>query len=363
MARALNNSGHQVSVITTTAVPEYVRSKYSAELSAGEHIDDGISVHRLKPFFTLGQLVWAKGVKRKLNQIAPDLVLVIGLGKAFPKPALTRENYKLAVLLGDNHHTYLRLDWKQRLLRTLFKRPVYEKGIRAADKIFTYTPETVEVVGEWIGKNGLSKLRQKQVAISLGFDHHWFYFDEALRNKTRSELNIAADETLLITTARMGGNKNFQPLFAAVEKLHEANHRIKCMVVGLGDDDHSEKVRQRLQKSSAATAFITRSFVAREALNELYNAADIGFWPITAISVFEGMGTGLYLMLPPLKSLEHLSLNGECGLYYSDSIAEDVLKAIENLQRFPRTERAAKAVEKFSYQSIARTVLQSVQSG
>lgn len=359
----MNNFGHEVSVISTTAIPSYVRSKFSSELSEGESREEGISVHRLKPFFTLGQLVWAKGVKKKLKQIAPDLVLVIGLGKVFPKPALSLGNYKLAVLLGDNHHTYLRLDWKQRLLRTLFKKPVYEKGIRVAERIFTYTPETVQVLEYWISNKGIESLRQKQVSISLGFDHHWFFYDEALRIKTRSALNIAPDDTLVITTARMGGNKNFEPLFAAVEKLQEANHPIKCLVVGLGDDDHSEKIRQRLQKSSAATAFFTRSFVAREALNELYNAADIGFWPITAISVFEGMGTGLYLLLPASKSLEHLHLNDFSGVNFNDALKENLASAIENYRRFPREARVANAVEKFSYQSIARTVLQSMQSG
>src|SRR5690606_6942211 len=182
LARALKNAGYEVSVITSTAVPNYVRSTYSTELSEGESTEEGISVHRLKPYFTLGQLVWAKGVNKRLKQIVPDLVLVIGLGKAFPKPALSSGRYKLAVLLGDNHHTYHLLDWKQRLLRTLFKKPVYEQGIRTADRILSYTPETVEVVGGWISKNGLSLLRQKQVPISLGFDHHWFYFDETSRN-------------------------------------------------------------------------------------------------------------------------------------------------------------------------------------
>ncbi len=363
LARALQRLGHEVVVVTSTAVPKYVQRKYTTQHTEGLSSDQGVAVYRLKPFFTLGQLVWARGIRKQLNDIQPDLVLVIGLGKAFPKPALQSEKkYRLGILLGDNHHTYLQLDWKQRLLRNLFKKPVYELGIRTANKVFTYTPETIEVVNGWIDQHSAQLLQQKQVSISLGFDHYWFYFDEELRRQTRSQLNVAADEKLIITTARMGGNKDFEPLFLAVEQW-AASQPIKCLVVGLGDDVHSQNIRQRVENSSARTVFLTQNFVPRTELNALYNAADIGFWPITAISVFEGMGTGLYLMLPPAKSLNHLALDGNNGRYFGEVLHNDLKCAFDDVNRISRKERAGAAVEKFSYQSIARTVLESLQSG
>ncbi len=363
LARAFQQLEHEVSIVTTTVVPVYVSNKFPGRFLSGRSVDEGVMVHRLKPFFSLGQLVWARHVRRTLTQINPDLVVVIGLGKVFPKPILRSGNYPLAILLGDNQNTYLNLDWKQRLLRFFFKKPVYEKAMRVADKVFTYTPETADVVPEWISVEAGKLLQQKQVPISLGFDHQWFYHSEELREFRRREFKLQPEEVLVITTARMGGNKNFDPLFQAVEELVAQGEQIKCLIVGLVDDEIGRGIRSRLEKSPMRDAFFMKPFVPREELNALYNAADIGFWPITAISVFEGMGTGLYLLLPPSKSLEHLELNGEGGMYYGNQLSKDLQSSLQQIDRIPRSERATKAVEKFSYQSITRTILQSMQSG
>jgi len=363
LARAWANAGHRVLVVTSSAVPTYVQSRVIANPIPGRENDGAVEVLRLKPVFSLGQLVWARGIRKALDSFAPDAVMVIGLGKIFPAPVLTNANYPLGILLGDNSHTFLKMTLRQRLIQRFLKKPVYEKGIRSADRIFTYTPETESVLGNWLSAQSQTALASKNVPLSLGFDHHTFFFSEDLRSGKRQELGIAPDETLLISVARMGPNKDFTPLINAVEHRVGDGEKLKCLLVGVGDDAHSNQLKNQIAQSRCQEAFLLKPFQPHGDLNALYNAADIGFWPITAISIFEGMGTGLVLILPPDAALSHLKVVHRNVVFAGSDLRLALVEATQKIQSFPRAERVALAVDKFAYKSLAQEIVESVQSG
>lgn len=363
LARAWANAGHTVFVVTSSTVPAYVQSRVESNPIPGPDHDEEVEILRLKPLFSLGQLVWAKGIRKALDSFAPDLVMVIGLGKIFPAPALTKGKYQLGILLGDNSHTFLKMTLRQRIIQRLLKKPVYEKGIQSADRIFTYTPETESVLSNWLSEESKSALYEKNVPLSLGFDHRTFFYSVALRSEIRLQLEIEEDETLIISVARMGPNKDFTPLIEAIEKRVDTGEKLKCLFVGVGDDAHSAQLKTRIEKTSCPEVFVLKPFQPHADLNALYNAADIGFWPITAISVFEGMGTGLVLLLPPDVALSHLRDAHESVVFSDDDLQHAIEEAVKKVQSFPRTEGAALAVDKFAYKSLAQKIVESAQSG
>jgi len=363
LARAWAEAGHRVFVVTSSAVPAYVQSRVKTNPTPGRDHDGAVELLRLKPLFSLGQLVWARGIRKALNSFVPDAVIVIGLGKIFPAPALTNATYQLGILLGDNSHTFLKMTLRQRILQRFLKKPVYEQAIQNADRIFTYTPETEDVLSSWLSVKSQSALAAKNSPLSLGFDHHTFFFSEDLRSGKRQELGIAPDETLLISVARMGPNKDFSPLITAVENRVDTGKKLKCLFVGVGDDAHSNQLKNQVAQSRCPEAFLLKPFQPHGDLNALYNAADIGFWPITAISVFEGMGTGLVLILPPDAALSHLKVVQQNVVFTSGELRTALAEAGQKIQSFPRAKRVALAVDKFAYKSLAQKITESMQSG
>lgn len=363
LARAWAEAGNEVRVITTAAVPSYVRERAKEQPGLGLTADGPVEVVRLKPVFSLGQLVWARGVKKALAAYNPDMVVVIGLGKVFPAPVFKEKQFPIAVLLGDNSHTYLQRTLRHRLIQRWIKKPVYEKGIRAAKQIFSYTPETLDVLSSWLSDDTTRLLRQKNIPLSLGFNHHTFFYSEDLRNTMRRNLRLAEDEFLLLSVVRMGPNKDFTPLIETVEELLRQGVKLRCLLVGVGEDEHSRRLQKRLEQSADSAAFETRPFIAHRELNAYYNAADIGYWPITAISVFEGLGTGLQLMLPGDASLKHLEALPDNVVFIGDSMGGALIAATEKCQSITRAERAQKAVEKFAYRSLAQHIVESMQRG
>lgn len=357
------NAGHRVLVVTSSAVPAYVQSRVHTKPVPGTETDGPVEIRRLKPLFSLGQLVWARGIRKAVDTFEPDAVIAIGLGKIFPAPALAKTNVPLGILLGDNSHTFLKMSFRQRLIQRFFKKAVYEKAIRNADRIFTYTPETESVLGNWLSAQSKTALANKNVAISLGFDHHNFFYSAEIRSQTRQQLGIAEDETLLISVARMGPNKNFTPLIQALENRVASGQKLKCLFVGVGEDAHSNQLRNQVAQSNCTNAFLLKSFQPHAELNALYNAADMGFWPITAISIFEGMGTGLVLLLPSDPSLSHLKNCPENAVFFESDLKAALGVAGQKVYSFPRTERVAMAVDKFAYKSLAQIIVESIQSG
>lgn len=148
IARAFALLGHEVSVITSTAIPSYVGNLNS---SFGQN-PEGVEVIRLKPKFTLGQIVTSHGIHKELNRLNPDLVFVIGLGKAFPK-AVFETNYPIISLFGDNTFSYANGSLKTKLLFSLFKKGTYQKAIDRSKNLIAYTPESYEAAAKMIDRH------------------------------------------------------------------------------------------------------------------------------------------------------------------------------------------------------------------
>lgn len=362
LAQALMKLGNEVSVVTSAAVPAYVQQKVLVVPEVGAATEEGVMVHRLRPKVQVGQLVWAPKVKETVLATSPELVIAIGLGKIFPYGALQNSPYKLAVLLGDNSHTYVKRTWKQRVIQQWVKRPVYERGIQKADKIFSYTPETVSVVEPWLSNAAGRFLKKKTIEISLGFNRDTFFYNHKLRSDVRDELGVSEGETLLVSSGRLSGNKNYTPWIEAVEQLVATGEAVRCLFIGVGNDAGSRAIQERIEGGSAASAFIFRPFMTSRELNRHYNAADVGFWPITAISVFEALGTGLQLVLPPSPSLRHLASANFAVSAEEGAFAPAIATGAQRARETNRQEHAAAVAESFSYRSIAERILNSIQT-
>src|SRR5690606_16581711 len=157
----------------------------------------GVEVVRLEPRFTLGQIVIASGIKRELDRIKPDLVVVIGLGKAFPKPVFDT-NHKVIVLLGDNAHSYVNGSFQPKLLFHIVKGPSHRRSIRGSAPLVVCTPESFAAAAVITGRMDAEILRQQIRFISLGFSPDDFSFTPILRDVERAELGYTDSDSVII---------------------------------------------------------------------------------------------------------------------------------------------------------------------
>jgi len=311
LAKTFASLGHKVSVVTSDAIPPYVSHLHS---SFGVPLKD-VKVIRLKPFYSLGQIVFANGVKKAVLNTQPDRVLIIGLGKRFPKSALSLDVHT-TVLLGDNQASYgSSHSFKTRLLFELFKRATYQRAIKNAHKLVAYTPESFEAAGAMLGRKWLKALKSHDDFISLGYHPEEFFFDPHLRSEKRHALGYTDEDHVVITATRIRPEKNIESAIAA---FINAPKNVKWLLIGSSEDHYAETLTARLEASITTDRFMLMPHQDRTDLNAFYNAADTAIFTTPAISIIEAMGAGLPVIIPNTKSLSHLLTMPLQGSYVPD---------------------------------------------
>ena len=104
-------------------------------------------------------------------------------------------------------------------------------------------------------------------------------------------------------------------------------------------------------------------FQEHEELNALYNAADAAWYPMAAISNFEGLGTGLPILLPDEQNVSHIIQNGIVGSYYTKEQVPELMMNWTNYATLEREQNASNATDQFEYRSIVQKLLDTCASG
>ncbi len=365
LAKEYTRLGHTVNVFTTAKVPSYVRSIIKEEYSEGveKHPELGYAITRLHTKYEAGQMVIAKGLKKAVDEFQADEVVIIGLGKLFPKPLLKgcKRNYRLSVLLGDNEDNHEPSKAKAGIdtVKKWLKNPMYKLAVKNADALYPYTPETNDIVKRIIPASMHGTLDKKTTEISLGFDTDKFFYSNEDRRNGRAKIGLGQDEKMMVTATRIIAHKRLEDVIDAVDAINEAGQKLHYVIIGFADDDYGQEVKEYIATKKHSDRFHCFPFMSHLEIREMYQAADIAYFPTTVISIFEALGTGLPVVLPWRKSVSHIVSEDENGWYVQDGNLLPILtKSCETLDKgWDRPQKAKLAENEFSYSSIVKKML------
>jgi glycosyltransferase involved in cell wall biosynthesis len=324
----------------------------------------------------MGTVVWARGLAEIARRVHADVIVVIGAAKLFPYPLLNAENaHKTIVLFGDNSDYYL---WnslsnsvrslRTMLLRMLVKRWAYIRALKYSSSVVLYTPETRKQLIRIAGRTRISSAEEKLRFLPLGYDEEVFFFDEAKRQELRKHFNVEAQDLLFVTATRVVEGKGLEVM---MEEVMTADEKNKYVIVGSQSDAYEGVLRSLIKDLAASERIFLLPFADKQDLRALYSAADIGLWSNPAISIQEALGTGLYIVLPQKKSIEHLLSSDLTGGYVEDGHWDVGLqKAMEKLRPEMRSDdirlrrdRERTNRERLSYAVIAGQLITDYQEG
>lgn len=368
LAKEFSKLGHEVNVFTSDRVPAYLNTILKETFIAGTtiHTEEKYTITRLKARISVGQMVICKGLEDKIFEFEPNLVVVIGLGKLFPKPLLNGKNrsYKLITLLGDNSDNHEPSKGKPIIdsIKSSLKHPLYAKAVKYSDHIFSYTPETVPIVEKIIPKKLRPVLFKKNVNISLGFDIDKFFLSVEERKSGRDKLNISEDDIILITATRIIEHKRFENVINFVDEYNKSGKVLHYVIIGFFDDEYGKKLKQFIQEKEFSSRFHCFPFLDHENVREFYQAADFAYFPTAVISIFEAMGTGLPVVLPNRSNVCHIVEEGKTGWYFNEGeFVQAIKKAYQQLSNTDRIKLKRKLAEmnktKYSYSKIAEGII------
>ena len=352
IARALAGKA-EVEVIASDRVSPIFSDAHLAEIGCDRKYrpvvcapENGVLITRLKSF-ELRSMVWSTAAVRYMRNRKYDLVVQVMPGQGLPIAAtLARMPGKRVAAYGDNSAMWVALSPFQRWLKwqtfALTKGAAYRYVNRRSDHIYGYTPETVARLAPFSGNKSFEVL-------PLAYSEGHFAFDPALRAKVRAELGIKESDIVIGTAGKMRPEKRIESLVDAVDRLVLAGStNVRLVIAGCGVDDYSRGFAERVDSSDSLRPITTLLGVQNsQGMNEVFNLCDIGVWPVQpAITIQQGLGTGLFAVLPRNELVGHL-LRGDSGLFM-DGLggSEELFRALSAAIRMPLDAQTRTAREK-----------------
>ncbi|MFA5134747.1 MAG: glycosyltransferase family 4 protein [Patescibacteria group bacterium] len=330
----------------------------------GSYDIDGVKVFRFKSFFRYGDFILARGIKKKLGEIRPDIVYAHEAKQGLPLFAAKYKKtfgYKLIYNHHDFYHTIRNHALWKKLLRYVdyfwFRIFLVRWALSKADAIISPVDEITSFL---INRHHIEPSKIK--SFPLGVETQLFMRSGKDRNALRKKYSIAEDETVLLFSGRIESRKNIELLIETFSQLRK-QFPLKLFIIGSGDKAYFEKLNQMvLQKGLKKDIFFT-GFTKKADLTKFFSAADIAVWPgNNSISIMEAMSCSLPIVIVDLQ-LGYLASHNN-GFTFKDGDAEgfaEIIKKIiidKNLRKRMSENSRKAAIENYSEQKRSHDITQ-----
>lgn len=353
--------GHDVTVITGLKT----RNSKGEVITVPEEdtvLKNGVRLIRIAPkgFGKLRHNVLGvyPGIRKKLEELSPDLIMVHGLGSHVAGYAVShKRKHPKTHLIADNHQDYGTTDTKNRVLNLVaawFKMR-WKKWIKDYDKVYAVTGWRKTFAHEVYGIP-----YDKLDTLILGIDERYINLasDPGNREAIRKEYGIGADCFVFCTGGKLDGKKKILEMMRAFSKTE--GERLRYLIFGSAAPDVKEEFEKLLREDSR---FVYIGYVPSEKTNSILAASDFGLFAGNHSVLWEqAIGCGLPCLFRQYEANDHTDVNGNC-IRLKDAKEKDIFRIMERVSIDPAyyrdlKQKSAVAAERFSYRAIA---LQSME--
>lgn len=367
ISQALIKLGHSVTIVTGDKYfpfPNYEdtvgKLLGSREQKVGKRKEKGVTVIREKIIIEFAARAFFGGVKERISQVKPDLILVSGTSTPVAVQAALFKPNNTRLILIDSH-----LPSELRSGNTLFKdifyftfRTFFASLIsKRADKIIAVQEGTVQVIKQAYG------IEKIPVIISHGTDMELFKFNKNERKNMRKKLGLKELDFVIITTGKIIPAKGVELLFQACQTLFKKHSTIHLLVIGDGPDEYKQKCLRFIPESKKKHVHL-EGIQRQNTLPAYYSAADVAVWPLQeSLAMNDAISCGLPIIANDKIGVKERFSNKNAFLYEQGNVT-DLVKKIEYVFLHPTEgkkmgERGRKLVEqKMSWSQKAKEYIQ-----
>jgi len=376
LAKAYARLGYMVKVFTSAASVNLGGSINQLSYKTGTTFDAkyGYEIQRL-PSLSYKSKVLPFRLKKNVALFKPDVLVILGVAKIFPMALFNKDFFgkmKIISVYGDAKEYLDRGSFSQKAKTFLheigysaIKHPLYRKAITYGDKLILNIPETNQLFHDFLNVKDKVAFDSKKVMLNLGYDPDEYFFNKEDRNVIRKELNVDANEIVIITSTRINKRKNIEQIIELISKLNSKGKNVSYVIVGFLNDAYEKEVKSFIGEQPFPNKFKCFPFLNSKEIRKLYCASDIGIWLKAAISIQEAMGTGLPIILENKPSVNHLINEGTNGWFFNnDNFESTINKVVDDLSNtaLDRDNLAIQNSKVLSYDTIAQKILDTVIS-
>ena len=331
------------------------------KVGVGLFYENGIPVYRLPCLVERGAAILTYGVKKALENFAPDVVHAHdSINPTSVLAALHKRSlrYKLVV---DEHMViddFPRTPWMQ-LAYTFYKKLAFSFLSKRADGFIAITP----AVFRWLQKEiGISS--QLITLVPLGANTDLFRRDERYRTQYRNLLHVSDDEVLVTYAGKLLPAKDIDILIKGIAPLIKKYKKMKVLLLGSGNRKYLSEFLTLAKKYKIYGSLILHNLVTHEELARFYSASDVGVWlGRPSNTIIEAMSCCLPIIIAKSEQTRHLIAYNN-GISFSRGDSHEFETCLERLiqdenLRHHMGLRSRKLVEdKLSWDIIAKKTLE-----
>lgn len=353
--------GHEVTVVTTDSLLPWSKNGFvsnldifSLDLKYSKSYN--VEIKRIKSFGRIsGREFASSSLFRLLHNLNPDIVLVHGFETLTGLRFLWNFNKLNYPIIFDSHMIEAASKNK---FRKLFKLYMQTRVVPRIKKFQIPIVAVSEATKKFLIEN--YKLSPELVSvIPLGTDTDLFHpYSEDNRKFIRKSLDLSESDFVFVYTGKITKDKKIHLLVDAFEKVSKATSNINLIIVGSGNSEYANQIKNRLKRNKKIIMLPTQPV---DKLPKLYAAADVAVWPgASSLSFYDAQACGLPVLLEKIDINIERTKYGNGLTFIPDSpenLAKKMLKMKEmKLSKLRSMGKKGKNIvwEKFSYNKLAR---------
>ncbi|MFZ7136931.1 MAG: glycosyltransferase family 4 protein [archaeon] len=365
LAKEHQKLGHEVHIITSD---RYAPGLYPAAKkllgprikSSGYFIEDGIKTWRLPTLFEMQGNVWIMGLRKKLLELNPDVIICHGILSTLSiRVALLKKFLPNSKFIFDCHMVFCaKRNWANPLYH-LFKFTFGRTITKIADSLIATQLESVKFMNDIYG---IPPERIK--LIPLGCDTKLFYRSQETRRKTRAHYNISNNDVAFVYAGKITPKKGVHILVeSAINAMREYSN-IKVLLIGSGEPKYIKMIKKKINRSGFQDNFIFVHMVPHKELYKYYSSGDVGVWPKQcSLTMVEAMACGLPVIIANDSGTPD-RVSYKNGLIYRSGDVEDLEEKMKRMfdgkTRRKMQRNATEYAQKLDWAIISREFLGTV---
>ncbi len=365
LARVQTEEGHDVSVVTSD---RYAPGLYPAAQDIlgdrirgnGTFIEEGIQVWRLPITLEFLGRVWLRNLRKVLLKLKPDVIIfhsilsaasitAISLGKDLPDTKI----------IFDVHMAPIATRKWVKFVYVIFRLLFSRKIINSADALIAVAEDARQFM-----KTYYRIPAERIKVIPLGCDIRLFRYEKRARKETRRQLKLSKDDIVFIYAGKLTASKGPHLLIKASISLIRKYSTVKVVLVGSGEPEYVNSLRDKATASGLSDHFIFVDMVPNVDLYRYYSAADVGIWPLqSSIAMIEAMACSLPVIIADDSGVSE-RVSHQNGLLYRSGVEKDLEEKmgllLDQRRRTIMGQNARKYAEQIDWREISRKFLQLV---
>lgn len=321
----------------------------------------GIKIIRLKTLAKISGRLFVKGLKKKIREEDPDILILHGVFLPFTLLALFSFGKKfknVKVVIDDHMVNAGSFNNYSSLLYKIF-RPCFHFLLRKSKiKVSKWVAVSKETKDFMINNYGI---KEKIELIPLGYNEKTCFYDPVAAEKWRLESDLPSTYKYVLYIGKCDDYKNPVDLFDSFKKFQEKHSDFALLIVGEVSNAYRDLIKQKAVLLDITDKIFIKPPLNNFDINKVLSLARMVIWPHgSSMTMLEAMACNCPVIASEIEvNTERLS-NGR-GLMFKN-LDGDLLNQMNNIEQ-KREDiicKAKKWVSQFTWESINKQFLKDL---